>query len=330
MRGRIPEALIEGEGWRRLLDCAANLPYATSQFGLAFESRLESAEPHADLGILTAKKSAISSHFINRGELGSRGSADAALGRLFREVERDGSPLSRDVGGIMLEYDIAGRDPQGAPGVFLSPPEFYGHPSSGYTDPDRLSSALAAAGCPKHAGNEDILKAVFAALPPETSVSQGAFFPAREPPIIRLNIAMTESGDPDTLLDSLPWPGPPQPMLGALAEFRDLTPVVRFALDIHAGEISPRLGAEVFQPITPQGPANDAGVWESFIQRIERKGLCVPEKADGLRAWQGSKLIWGPWGRGAEWRVIHHFKFDLNGGNLTVRAYIFLLHQPMA
>ena len=312
------------------MDCAAALPYSTSQFGLAFELRLESPEPSADLGILTARKSALSSQLIDSGELAEPGSATAILGGLFREVERVGSPLSRNVGGISLEYDIAKRDPLAPPGVFISPPGYDGYPSSGYTDPQRLCSALAAAGCPRHGGNENVLKTVFAALPPGTSVSQGGFFPTREPPIIRLNIAMTEDSDPYSFLDGLGWPGSPEPMLRVLADFRDLAPYVRFALDIHEGEIFPRLGAEVFQPMTAEGITNDAGVWLRFIERIERSGWCLPGKAAGLRAWQGSDPVWDKTGLHTEYRFIHHFKFDLNDGEITVRAYIFLMHQAAA
>lgn len=329
LRPRIPHSLLGGGGWQRMLACARELPSAAAEYGFAFELRCESPDPAADLCLLTDRGPgcAVASHFVARGEAVDADAAAVALGALFREAQRDGSARSPAVGGITLEFDLAHPLPRGAsPGVFVSSPEFRGPPSMGYTDPDRLLAALAAAGCPEHTGNRRAIEAIFAALPPGASVSQGGTFPAREPAIMRLVVAGAENADIPSFLGRAGWPGVSDPAIGVLSDFRDLTPYVGFAFDLHDGRIAPRLGLEMFQPVESGG---DAGVWRRFIDRVEERRWCRPDKAKGLRAWLGWEIVFDRTGACTAYRTIHHFKFDLRDGKITVRAYAFVLLRPM-
>ena len=328
LRPRIPQALLSGVGWRRVLDCASDLPSALAQTGFGFELGLESPEPEADLWMLTGPGSAVSRHFIDRGQATDADADAVALGALYREAGRKGSMLSRAVGGIVLEYDIARRSPRAeSPGIFVSPPGFAEDPSTGYTDPDRLWAALAAAGCPEP-GNRRTVRAICASLPPGASVSHGGMFPGRKPAILRLNIAGAEQAHMPSFLDRLGWPGAPGPAARLVADFRDLTPSFRFALDIHEGTIAPRLGLEMFQPLSRHGGVGEPDVWHRFIDRLEARRWCLPDKAAGLRAWSGWNTVFDRMGVFNELRAIHHFKLDLRDGETTARAYTFGLYAP--
>ena len=313
-----------------MLGCASGLPQAIAEAGFSFELRLESPEPSADLWFLTGCRSATSRHFIDRGEAADADDAAASLAALFREVEREGSALSRAVGVIALEYDLLGQSRAASPGVFVSPPGFTEDPSTGYTDPGRLLAALAAVGCPDHPGNRKAIRSVFASLPPGASVSNGGFFPARDPAILRLNIAGAENADMPAFLARLGWPGSPGSAVGVVSDFRDLTPCFRFCLDVHEGTIGPRLGLEMFQPVSWLGTARSPDAWRRFIGRLEERQWCRADKAAGLRTWLGWDRVLDSTGAFTEYRVIHHFKFDLRGEEITARAYLFVLYAPMA
>ena len=325
LRPRIPHALLSGGGWHRVLACARALPCAAAERGFGFELYCESPDPAADLWLLTDRESVLASHFVARGEAAGADADAVALRALFREAQRDGPAHSRAVGGVALEFDLAHPPPGGASlGVFVSSPEYRGTAATGYTDAGRLLAALAAAGCPEHAGNRRAIEAVCAALPPGASVSHGGTFPAREPAIMRLLVAGAEYADIASFLGRAGWPGVPDPAIDILSDFYDLTPCVRFAFDLHDGRIAPRLGLEVFQPIPQHTRGGDAGAWRRFIDRVEERRWCRPDKAKGLRAWPGWELVFDRTGTFTAYRTIHHFKFDVRDGKIAVRAYVFV------
>ena len=331
LRPRIPRALLDGGGWRRLQACAHGLPSAAALTGFCLEFRCESPDPAADLGLLTSRGCAISRHYIALGEAEGADAAAVALSTLFHAAEGDDTPLSRAVGALSLEFDVARRNWRGAaPGVFVSPPEYLEDPSTGYTSPGRLMTALTAAGCARHTGNRRAIDAVCAALPPGANVSQGGLFPGREPPIIRINIAGAENADMSAFLRRLGWPGAPEPAVDILSAFRDLAPCFRFALDIHDGRIAPRLGLEMFQEMPRHGLGGDADAWRRFIDRLEERCLCRPDKAAGLRAWPGWEPVFDRTGAYTALRTFHHFKFDMRDEKLAARAYVFVLFGASA
>lgn len=329
LRPRIPSALLDGDGWRRVLLCANALPADAVRDGLAFESRLGSPEPAADLGLLAAPGSALCRHFIARAGVADIDAVDIALGALFSEAQRGDSEVSAHVGPVSLEFDVTRDDPPCAvPGVFVSPPEFNGIPATGYTCRERLVAALAAAGCPPHIRNSEAVEKVMAKLPPGGGVTHGGFFPAREPPTLRLNVALAPGGDPAAFLDDAGWPGAPAPALRLLADFRDLTPDFRLCFDVQGGRLTPRLGLEMSRFTKPEGLVHDEAMWRDFIGRLVDGGWCLPEKAAGLRAWPGRSMFWGRAGPLFAYRLFHHFKFDLTDGKTTARAYLFISLQP--
>ena len=330
LRPRLSQALLSGDGMQDVLACARELPSAAAQTGFALEFRCESQDPVADLSLLTRRGCAVSNHFIARGEVEGADAAAVALSSLFRQTERDDTLHSRAVGGIALEFDIAHSPPRGAsPGIFVSPPEFRGDPSTGYADPGRLVAALAAAGCPEHAGDRGAIESIFAALPPGASVSHGGLFPAREPAIIRLNVAGVEQAGISSFLGRLGWPGAPDPAIEVLSDFRDLTPWFRVALDIYDGSIVPRLGLEVCQQMPRYKLGGDTGIWRRFIDRLEERQWCRPDKAAGLRAWPGWEVVFDGTGAFTAYRAIHHFKFDIRDEKIAARAYLFTLFRPV-
>ena len=326
----IPPALLGAHGWRRMLAVARQLPSAAALTGFGFEFRLQPQDPVADIGVLVPERSAVSSHYIARGAAEDADGAAIALRNLLLEVERGGSRRSREIGGVVLEYDVARRGGRiAAPGVFLSAPGFRADRSAGHANPGPLVDALCAAcGCPEQVGNRRAVERVFAALPPAARVSHGGMFPTREPQVIRLNVTRMEHVDLAAALVRLGWPGAPDPVVGILSEFRDLTPCFRLALDISEGRIGPRLGLEMLQGTPTNWFGSDAATWRSFIDRLEERGWCRPDKAAGLRAWTGCEMMFDRTDVFHAHRRVHHFKFDVRNGSVAAKAYVITLFVP--
>ena len=59
---------------------------------------------------------------------------------------------------------------------------------------------------------------------------------------------------------------------------------VAVSLDVSARGPGARLGLELYRAVAD---------WRPFIARIEEKGWCLPEKAEGLRRWRGAERLFG-------------------------------------
>ena len=323
--------MLDDVGWKRIQDCALELPSEAAHTGLALEFRCGSRQASGDLSLLTGRGTAISKHYIQLGRTKGIDKAIVILGSLLEAASGKDPVISRDLGGVSLEYDLSDHEFCGrAPGVFLSPPESVQDHSAGYTDAERVMAVLAAAGCPEDDNNRKTLELLCANLPSGANISQCGLFLARNPPVIRINIAGIESSELQWFLDIIGWPGSPKNAIGVLAHFNDLTPVYRIALDLLNGRIAPRLGLEVFQPLENTVSGGDLGIWKRFVDRLVVRGLCLPGKANGLKAWLGWEPIFDSNGIFPTLRVLHHFKFDMREDAVEAKAYIFaLMGAPM-
>lgn len=326
LRPRIDPALLDDKGWSNLLRCASDLPANAARCGFALEFICDSSDRFADLSMLTAPDNDISQHFIRHGKTEKARSGHVILGRLF-EVVRDRG--SHPLGCLSLEFDLAGEVERGlVPGVFMSPTTSLETPLSGYTDPADIMAVLELAGCPRGAGHDSLISTLCAELPTGAYVSQCGLFPARQPPIIRMNIAGVSRSALATFLARIGWTGEPAAATEILACFEDVTPDFRMAIDIHDGLIPPRLGLEMFQTLEKTRLGGDQIDWSRFVTRIEQQGLCRPDKARALRAWPGSDQFPNLDGGVSIHRMFHHFKIDLNAPATRVKAYLFGIVTP--
>ena len=124
LRPLFPPVLIDGLGWKHLLDLAADLP-AEGAKHMGFEFRLNDPVPAADFCLaVQPDNTEVAQHFIRRGRAAQPGSAAAALAWLITQLGEAGSTLSLWANLAGLEYDLADflhnpPEHRSEPGVFL-------------------------------------------------------------------------------------------------------------------------------------------------------------------------------------------------------------------
>ena len=326
IRPWISKALIDGQGWERMLALGRGLPADVANYWCAFEFRLQDPSPEADLSISIWSHGLVARHYVNRGKAADANAADVAFAELLQESERDGSFLSRVIGGVILEYDLAAESSPRLPGIFLAPDELWDHGYRGHTNPGLLTAVLAAATArPECDEQRRAVETLFRALPASASIPYAGVFPGRGSDAIRLLIAGIEPAGLPSLLERANWPGSPGAVAAAVSEYCDLTPCITVALDVGRNGISARLGLEMFQSPKPTRRREDSPeVWLQLIGRLVKRDLCLPEKAAGLQDAADLALISDPASGLRTWRGINHIKIALHGDQVEAKAYVFI------
>ena len=334
-RPLFPRELLDTGGWERLLDRARLLPRSVLDAHFGFEFHLGEPSPDADLFVVVRPGSDLSRHYIGEGARSEPGSAAAALGAGLREqATNPDSYLARSVGGVVLEYDLAGLAPHRRPpppGVFLSPRRGPSGPRGvpfEHRDPAGLLAALAAV--VGWSGREEMLgtvERVFAALPERGFVFQAGALPARSPKAFRILLGGVAGERVPALLEQVGWPGSTVAAADVLADVDGFVDHVAVSLDVTARGPGPRLGLELYRP--PMWFEVDRTGWRPFIVRLEEKGWCLPAKAEGLRRWPGTERLLG----GGEVLLVRqgisHVKVVVERGARTVaKAYVGMAVRP--
>ncbi len=331
-----PDALVDSDGWGRLLERAGTLPRAVIDNHFGFEFHLGEARADADLCVVAPPGSALARHYVRAGARAARGSAAAALGAALAEQAGDPrSWLARWVSAVMLEYDLAGPAPPAPtspPGIFFSPR--FSVPGSrdgifAHRDPEALLAALAAAAgwSDGHDAFLPEVERIFSALPETARVFQAGVLPARSPRAVRLVAAGVAKEEAPALLERLRWPGPTAAAADALAVLDDPAASVFVSVDVTARGLGPRLGLELYRP--PYWFAADRAGWMPLIAGLEERGWCLPAKAGGLRRWPGVDRLLGGGEVHRVRRGINHFKVVVERGARTVaKAYVGMGVRP--
>ena len=325
IRPWIPKALLDGPGWQRVLAFTRDLPADAANYLFGFEYHLQNPAPDADLGIAVWLHTPVARHYVSRGKAADADAAEAALAQVLLESEQVGSFLSRVIGGAMIEYDLSTDADSHSPGIFLASPKFWDPESRGYTNPGVLTAALAAVtGQPECDEQRQVVEKLFAALPAGARIPHAGAFPGRGSRAIRLLIAGVGAADLPGMIERINWPGSAGAVAAAVSGFCDLTPYVTASLDVGPGGVSPRLGLEMFQVLSPiQRLNSNPEVWHRFIDRLVERDLCLPGKAAGLREAARAETILDPAGDLRVSKGINHFKITLHGDHLEAKAYTF-------
>ena len=331
IRPWIHKALLDGPGWKRVLAFTRGLPADAASYLFGFEYPLQRPAPDADLSIAVWLHTPIARHYISRGKAADADAAEAALAQVLVESERTGSFLSRVIGGAMVEYDLSTDAAFHSPGIFLASPKFWDPASSGYTNPGVLTAALAAAtGQPECDEQRQVVEKLFDALPAGARIPHAGAFPGRGSRAIRLLIANVKAADLPGMMEHINWPGSADAVSATVSEFCDLTPYITASLDIGPGGVSPRLGLEMFQVLSPiQRLHSNPEVWHRFIDRLVERDLCLPGKAAGLRETARAETISDPAGDLRVSKGINHFKIALDGDHVEAKAYAFFNVRPL-
>ena len=273
-RSVLPEALLDGPGWERLIARAGNLPPSAADAAFGLEFRLGDREASADLLLSVPPDARFSDELVRQG--GSGGPGAASLARFLFELKKADSPLAASVDLVALEYDIVGVEDSPAPGVFLR------CAGGGYAHAGVVSDAVRlAAGWGEDTAERAEIARVFAALPGGASIRWVGAFPDRER-AVRLLVRSPKDGGV-SFLGEMGRVGDEAALEAVLSEFRACGVDNRvFALDVAAGRVSPGLGIELSQP----EQANTA--LKETLNMMTRKGWCLPEKAAALGGLAGT------------------------------------------
>ena len=339
LRPFIPPALLDGDGWDRLLARMSGLPNEALEF-CGFEFRLHTVEPVADMFVAALPNSPVSQHFIRAGEAPSAHAPAVALARHLRELADADSALREDVELTGLEYDLAetpaGEQPP--PGVFLklrlaetAPNDEPREPR----EPQRLPiGALAnAVGWEDDAEERLAIDRALTALPSGSVVSFLGAMPGRSPRGVRLIVEWIGHDEVAATLERLGWRGEALASQHLLAELRPTLPAFRLAVDVAAQGVSPRIGFELFSRAwkdhLESWLATTRSDWQPVVEELARRGWCVAEKASGLFEWCSQERIYGEDGMFLLHKGINHMKLTITAGageeNTTVKAYGGLL-----
>ena len=344
LRAFIPCELIGGPEWDGLLARIGGLPEEGVASKCGFEFRLGAPAAAADFFVAVGPEEFLAQHYIRQGTADGAHRAAAALARhLVRMDPSRGDSVASWNDSITLEYDLAETGEgagSSAPGVFLRM-RLAHLPDA--EDPHRCrprnaAAGTAAAGIAAAVGwvpdewERRAVERAFDALPAGGKVAHVGALPGRAPRAVRILAQRLDRADVSGYLERLHWPGDFDRAVSVLSDFADVCPRFRLSVDVSARGTSPRLGVELF--VREQwGPednwlSTDIGHWRSVVERLEASGLCLAEKARGLRAWPGARQLYGASGVHLLYMGINHVKLLIEHGEVRAKAYTGLHCAP--
>lgn len=335
LRPRIPESLLAGQGWDRLLDRVGGLPAAAAS-ACGFELRLGEPEPAADLSVIVAP-GPVARHHISKGEAAPPASTESWLGTVLAGASGPDDWIDWV---MLVGYDVAEHPGRHAsPAIYLSPllSRRAGGPALA---PELIAATVGrAAG----GGNARIRRALVRAcnaLPSGAEVAFVAVAPNRTPKSVKLIVAGVTAPQLAPLLDRTGWEGSIGCVHQLLSGMRDVSAPDRFMLSLDLTEAGalPRLGFEMY-PAHLNGADNRALLatwlsstnsdWSGFLARLVDMGLCLPEKSSGLSSWTKRHNIYGTGGVYRLHMGINHIKIAVAGERLQAKAYAGMRFIPI-
>ena len=328
LRPLIPRALLDGPGWDRWLACVAELPEVGSTAFLGCEFRLGEDAPAADLFLVVRPGSPFERHFIRRGEAAHPGSAAAALARYLVEVGQADSTLRDCIEGTMLEYDLAetpaGRRPD--PGVFLK--VRLAERSEPHERPRPLPIAVlaGAVGWTDDGELRRWVDRVLEALPPNGRVAHVGALPERAPRAVRMVAQGIGRAEVGGVLERLGRRGSIRPATEVLTDLGEVLPRFRLSVDAAPEGLLPRIGLELYPAGSWSGERNSWLItgrsdWRPVVERLERRGWCLPAKAQGLLEWCALDKMFDRRGVFLVFKGINHVKLTVTDGGAAAKAY---------
>ncbi len=337
LRPLIPRALLDGPGWDRWLAGVAELPDAGMETFLGCEFRLGEQTPAADLFVVVRPDGPLARHYIRRGEAARPGSPAAALSRYLVQLGQTDSALHASIAGTMLEYDLveppAGGRPE--PGVFLKillakEPESHDRPQS-----LPIATLAGAVGWTDDGEEQRSVARVLAALPPGARVAHVGALPSRAPRAVRLVIQEIGRDAIGGVLERLGRRESIRPVTEILTDLDEVLPRFRLAVDVAAGGLMPRLGVELYHAgswidsmdgwlITGRGD------WRPVVERLARRGWCLPAKAQGLLEWCALDKMYDRRGVYLVYKGMNHVKLTVTGAGVDAKAYAGMVYSLRA
>ncbi len=272
LSGAVSPALIDAVGWHRLHETVRGLPVEPGA-GFGFELRLGETAANADIFVMLPRTGALAEHYMRHGEWeGEFGTGPAAIG--------DGAS---GFGLLAVEYDAAGGPHGTPPGLFVKI-------RTGTDAMDTVAEWLA--GVVGWRLERRVLGRTFDRMSADgAAVEYLGIMPGRPTRAYRVISRSMEPARVLPVLEDLGWNGPADAVADFLSRFEGMFHALRISFDVTAQAILPRVGLELFQGKTGTLTHSGAGPWGAFLARLCERGLCLPEKMDGLMAWPGRELV---------------------------------------
>ena len=342
LRPLFPASLLDGAGWARLLDRAAELPAAAAVF-FGFEFRLGHPDPSADvcvpvasgIGADAALEAPVARHFMRAaGDRASLRPSRAALARCIGKLGRADSALARWADAALLEYDVAapGAVGPGTPGIYFRlrrEPGPSGHDVQASARSGVARALADATGWKADGAERREVERAIDALPRGARIAQAGAMPDRPGRAIRLLVRdIDETAAPD-FLARLRWPGR---IASASAILTDLLEVgSRFALsfDVTARGVGPRLGLEVYAGGGANWQETRRSDWQPCVARLVARNWCIASKAQGLLAWPGHQKMYFDNAVFLAHQGINHVKVTVAGDVVEAKGYVGMSFVPL-
>ena len=343
LRAHVPQRLLDGAAWERVLRRIGDLP-AVAATAVVFEFRLGDPAQAADVFVPVVPGGRLAEHYVRRGDAASSNSPAAALGRYLIDLANPKSPLHRWISGTILEYDLVNIRTHNRPdpGVFMRlrptplprPIGNIAHNSSAKLMAATLAKTVGRAADP--AEEAEVERAIDALYPDGEALHIGAL-PDRTPRAVRLVARGIEERRVAAVLKRLEWPGSIPAVTGQLCALRGRVARFNLSFDVSARGVAPRLGLEIYvdgigRSESPSGwLATGRSHWRPFIAWMEEEGWCLSAKARGLAHWPAVEIIYTYGRRWRLYRGLNHVKITFEAdGTAHAKAYAGMSFVPTA
>ena len=336
-RNRISPVLIGDRQWEGVLDCAGKLPITMGALPFGFELPLHEPSPEADFGASLASGTRPAAFFEQRARTDKDQTARAIV-RLFRQMDREDSPLREIVGRkLMLEYDIgsAADGKSSFPGLFLRPGERPIVGGSGQADDVNtvVDALVSCVGWETNEAERENVARAYLAQAHDTRMDSFGVFPSRSRSIRLAIMGFKSQKEIRSYLEATGWPGQISAVDAVISRFKERADVVRTGanIDVREDGIGPTLGLTL---IVKQRYTKDSRYWldgltdwDPFLAALGHEDLVVPEKLDALADWVSTPTtLFAKSGRFVLLRGIHHIKLVLSDDRLEkAKAYVFMV-----
>ena len=267
-RSRISPTLVGDPEWERVLECAGKHPIAMGALPFGFELPLHERRPEADFGVSLTSGSRPAAFFLERARNDRTDETARAIGRLFGQMDADGSPLREIVGRkVMLEYDIGSdRDGESSlPGMFLRPGERPILGARGQVDDVGLvvDALVSCVGWERSDAERKTAERAYLAQPEDTRLDSFGVFPSRARSIRLGAMGFKTRQEMCSWLEDTGWPGEIPAVDSVISRFEERANIVRTGANIDVQETGARSDAR-------PDPHRQAEIYERFTLLARR------------------------------------------------------------
>jgi hypothetical protein len=337
----IPSALISSEHLEQINATVQHLPAEITTF-FGYECRLQESKPRADFLLCVYPK--IGRQILaGENNLLTENLFSVPSWNLIRSFAQEwanpASSFASKILNMWLEFDIdESSSAIPVPSAFFKPENNAIAPGNDY---QWLKQALIVLkGQPLSDNVMSSLNQCIEALPSGGYAFQVAAMFSRPMKFLRLCLRNIEPGEIPLYLERIGWTGNQATVKELLHWLNQRVNNITLNLDV-SDEVLPTIGLECYFNF-------DNTVYErieSFLDELVEKGLCLPEKRDGLLAYPGlvhqginaeNWPLYLKWESvfykrdkiSVFWRFLHHIKFVLRpDGRLEVKAYLRVNHS---